>query len=101
MYAYLKFKPKLFISEYKVFYKETEKNPHIPHCSQIVICFFVGFAYMFKRNLKNARNKFANLILKTEFMITQFNVSNLITPYYNQCCIENKLFKITFSKLSL
>lgn len=34
-------------------------------------------------------------------MITQFNASNLITPYYNQCCIENKLFKTTFSKLSL
>lgn len=46
---------------------------------------------MFQGGLKNAKNKFANVILKTKFMITQFNASNLITPYYNQCCIENKV----------
>jgi len=41
--------------------------------------------------LKNARNKFADVIFKTELMITQVSASNLITPYQNQCCIENKL----------
>lgn len=45
---------------------------------------FVGFAYMFKGDLKNARNKFANVILKTELMITQINASNLI----NKCCMK-------------
>lgn len=42
---------------------------------------FVVFAYMFKGVLRNARNKFADEIFKTELMSTQFNASDLITPY--------------------
>lgn len=58
----------------------TEKNPHfsLQWDSNLL---FVFFAYMFRRHLKNAINKFADVILKTELMITQFKASNLINPY--------------------
>lgn len=90
MYAYLKFKPKLFISECS-FRKGNRKESTYPSLQLDCNLLFVGFAYMFKWDLKNARNKFANVILKSKFIITQFNASNLIMLYYNQCCIENKV----------
>lgn len=48
-------------------------------------------AYTFNGDLRNARKKFADVILKTELMIMQFNASNVITSYSIQCCTEKNL----------
>lgn len=52
------------------FLKRNREESTYPSLQLACNLLFVGFAYMFKGDLKNARNRFAKVILKTELMIT-------------------------------
>lgn len=74
----MKFKPQTIYVRMQSFLRRNREEStyfSLQHDSNLL---FVFFAYMFKGDLKNERNKFADVILKTELMIMRFNASNLI-----------------------